>query len=238
MLAQSPTDRWSIRDRAQMHVMRQMERRPPAIESKTTRAKQLVRISANVVGAAGAAYFAVITLQVFLQTHRLLGAGFFLEQMVVVAVYLLRRPALQVTRRTRDWVLAFGGTFVPVLLRPDGVHLPLGVKLGIALQIVGLAICLWSFFALGRSFGFAAADRGLVRVGPYGVVRHPIYGAYLLLQGGYLLQSLSLRNVIVFLVASGCNVGRAIVEEELLARNPAHASYRAKVRWRMVPGVW
>ena len=221
-----------------MGLMQRRERRPQTLVSETSRAQQLVRVTANVVGAAGAAYFAAITLQVFLETHRLLGAGFFLEQMIVVAVYLLRRPTMEVTRRSRDWALAFGGTFVPVLFRPDGVHAPLGVKLGIALQVVGLAICVWSFLALGRSFGFAAADRGLVRGGPYGVVRHPIYGAYLLLQGGYVLQSVSLRNVVVFMVASGCNVGRSMVEDELLARNPAHAAYRAKVRRRLIPGVW
>jgi len=197
-----------------------------------------VRVAANLVGAAGAAYFAAIALQAYFVTHQLLGAGFVVEQTIVVVAYMLRRPAREVTRRPRDWILAFGGTFVPVLLRPDGAHPPLGVKLGIAFQVLGLAICLWSLLALGRSFGFAAADRGLVRVGPYAVVRHPIYGAYLLLQCGYVLQSMSLRNVIVFLVASGFNVGRALVEEELLAKNPAHVSYRAKVHWRLVPGIW
>ncbi len=177
-------------------------------------------------------------MESYLRTHRLLGAGFFVEQMVVVVVYLVRRPAREVTRRSRDWVLAFGGTFVPVLLRPNGAHPPLGINLGIAFQILGLGICLWAFLALGRSFGFAAADRGLVRAGPYAVVRHPIYASYLLLQCGYVLQSVSLRNVIVFVVASGFNVGRALVEDELLARNPEHATYRAKVRWRLIPGLW
>jgi protein-S-isoprenylcysteine O-methyltransferase Ste14 len=221
-----------------MRLIQREGTRPPGLAAESTRTQQLVRVAANLVGAAGAAYFAAITLQAYLRTHRLLGAGFFVEQMIVVAVYLLRRPAREVTRRARDWILAFGGTFVPVLLRPDGAHPPLGVNLGIAFQVLGLAICVWSFLALGRSFGFAAADRGLVRVGPYAVLRHPIYGAYLLLQGGYVLQSMSLRNVIVFLVASGFNVGRALVEDELLAGNPAYASYRAKVRWRLIPGVW
>jgi protein-S-isoprenylcysteine O-methyltransferase Ste14 len=218
--------------------MERGERRPTGLESGSTRVQQLWRIVANLVGAAGAAYFAALTLESYLRTHRLLGVGFFLEQMVVVVVYLVRRPALDVTRRARDWVLAFGGTFVPVLLRPDGAHPPLGVNLGTAFQVLGLAICLWAFLALGRSFGFAAADRGLVRAGPYAVVRHPIYGAYLLLQGGYVLQSVSLRNVIVFLVASAFNVGRVLVEDELLGGNPEHAAYRAKVRWRLIPGVW
>ena len=81
-----------------MGLMQRRERRPQALVSETSRAQQLVRVTANVVGAAGAAYFAAITVQVFLETHRLLGAGFFLEQMIVVAVYLLRRPR----RRSRD----------------------------------------------------------------------------------------------------------------------------------------
>jgi protein-S-isoprenylcysteine O-methyltransferase Ste14 len=216
----------------------QLMERGAQLDASGSRAQQLVRLGANLVGAAGAAYFAAITLESYLRTHRLLGVGFFVEQMIVVVVYLVRRPARQVTRRTRDWVLAFGGTFAPVLLRPDGAHPPLGINLGIAFQVLGLAICLWSFLALGRSFGFAAADRGLVRHGPYALVRHPIYASYLLLQCGYVLQSVSLRNVIVFLVASGCNVGRVLVEDELLAGNPDHAAYRAKVRWRLIPGVW
>jgi protein-S-isoprenylcysteine O-methyltransferase Ste14 len=211
---------------------------PPTGGRETSRAARLLRVSANLVGAAGAAYFAMVQLQDYLHTHRLIGAGFAVEQMIVVALYLLRRPPRVMTRRSGDWVLAFGGTFTPVLLRPEGLHTQLGMQSGLVLQVAGLALCLWSFFALGRSFGFAAADRGLVQRGPYAVVRHPIYSSYLLLQGGYVLQSLSLRNLLVFAVASAFNVGRAIVEDEVLATNPAHGSYRARVRWRLVPLVW
>ena len=74
--------------------------------------------------------------------------------------------------------------------------------------------------------------------GPYGVVRHPIYASYLLLQSGYLLQSLSVRNALVMLLASGCNVGRARAEERLLASSEQYGAYRTLVRWRLVPGVW
>jgi protein-S-isoprenylcysteine O-methyltransferase Ste14 len=203
--------------------------------SGTTR---LVRLSANVVGAAGAAYFAVVTFRAYLQTGRPIGVVFFVEQMVVVLAYLIRRPARVVTRRWGDWLLAFGGTFVPVLLRPGGAHPDWGVSAGLVLQVLGLSICITSFLTLGRSFGFAAADRGLVKRGPYAVVRHPIYASYLLLQGGYLLQSLSVRNVVVVLAAAGCNAGRAVVEDRVLATNPDHASYCRRVRWRLVPGVW
>jgi protein-S-isoprenylcysteine O-methyltransferase Ste14 len=199
---------------------------------------RLVRIGANVVGAAGAVLFARATLQYFLATHRVIGAAFLFEQMWVVVAYLVRRPARTVSRRWGDWLLAFGGTFGPVLLRPDGLHPHWGYVTGLVFQLLGLAICLLSFLALGRSFGFAAADRGLVRRGPYAVVRHPVYASYLLLQFGYLLQSISVWNALILLFATACNVGRARVEDRLLATNEQYGGYRAQVRWRLLPGVW
>ncbi len=192
----------------------------------------------NLIGAAGAAFFAEATLRAYLQTHRPLGVAYFAEQMWVVAAYLIRRPARTVSRRWGDWLLAFGGTFGGVLFRPVGAHPPWGVTTGLAFQLVGLAICVASFLTLGRSFGFVAADRGLVQRGPYAVVRHPIYASYLLLQFGYVLQSISLRNALVMMFASGCNVGRAIVEDRLLATNEEYSAYRGQVRWRLLPGVW
>jgi protein-S-isoprenylcysteine O-methyltransferase Ste14 len=200
--------------------------------------ERVVTITANLIGAAGAGYFAYVTLQAYLQTHRLIGIAFFAEQMVVVVAYLVRHRARIVTHRWGDWFLAFGGTFVPVLLRPNGAHLQWGLHTGLAFQLLGLAISMLSFLALGRSFGFAAADRGLVRRGPYSLVRHPIYASYVLLQGGYLLQSISVRNAIVVVVATAFNVGRVVAEERVLATNPEHAAYCEKVRWRMLPGIW
>jgi protein-S-isoprenylcysteine O-methyltransferase Ste14 len=202
------------------------------------RAQRVIRTSANVVGAAGAGYFAYITLAAYLSTHRPIGLLQSAEQMVVVVAYLARRPARVVTERFGDWILAFGGTFAPVLLRPDGAHPQWGLTWGLALQFVGVTICLLSLLTLGRSFGFAAADRGLVWRGPYRIVRHPIYASYVLLQVGYLLQSLSLRNLAVVLLATGCNVGRIKAEELVLATNAAHSRYRSRVRWKMLPGVW
>jgi protein-S-isoprenylcysteine O-methyltransferase Ste14 len=199
---------------------------------------RLIRISANLFGAGGAAYFAQASLQFYLQTHRLIGAAFLVEQMWVVVAYLIRRPARAVSGRPGDWLLAFGGTFGGVLSRPIGAHPQWGVEFGLGVQLVGLAMTLVAFLALGRSFGFAAADRGLVRRGPYAIVRHPIYASYALLQSGYLLQSISVWNAFVMLFVTSCNVGRILVEDRLLATNEQYEAYRTQVRWRLLPGVW
>jgi protein-S-isoprenylcysteine O-methyltransferase Ste14 len=198
----------------------------------------LLHIAASLIGATGAAFFAWATLQHYLQTGSWVGAAFFAEQMWVVVAYLIRRPARVSSRRLDDWALAFGGTFAGVLFRPDGLHTHWGFEFGLVLQLTGLALCIVSFVALGRSFGFVAADRGLVKRGPYRIVRHPIYASYLLLQAGYVLQSLSVRNALVMLVASGCNMGRARAEDRVLSSNEWHRDYRRQVPWRLVPGVW
>jgi protein-S-isoprenylcysteine O-methyltransferase Ste14 len=205
---------------------------------RTTRARTLVSIVANVVGAFGAAFFARAGLQHYQRTHSFIGAAFFAEQMWIVVVYLVRRRALTVSSRTDDWLLAVAGTFAGVLLRPTGIHPHWGVVLGLDLQLVGLALCVASFAALGRSFGFAPADRGLKQRGPYRVVRHPIYASYFLLVGGYILQSLSWRNALVALVVWGSDVGRALAEERHLTTSKLYAGYRSCVRWRLVPGIW
>ena len=196
------------------------------------------RIVVNLAGAAGAALFAQASLQFYLRTHSLIGGAFLIEQSWFVIAFLVRRPPAAVSRDPASWLLAFGGTFAGVLFRPAGAHPHWGVVAGLGLQLAGLAVCVMSLLALGRSFGFVAADRGLVTRGPYAIVRHPVYASYLVIQSGYLLQSISLRNAVVMVLASGCNVGRALMEERLLTGSSAYGAYRRRVRWRLAPGLW
>ena len=190
------------------------------------------------MGAASAAIFSYSFLHYYLQSHRLIGIVFFVQQTLVALAYLIRRPARVVSRRVDDWLLAFAGTFVGVLFRPDGRHPGWGIWSGTALQLIGVAIVVTCILTLGRSFGFAAADRGVVTRGPYAIVRHPMYTSYLLLQSGYLLQSLSVRNAVILALGTCFNGGRALAEERLLANNSEYLAYRRRVARRIIPGVW
>jgi protein-S-isoprenylcysteine O-methyltransferase Ste14 len=210
----------------------------PGSSARQIGLERLVRLAANVAGAAAAVFFARASLQFYLQTHQLIGGAFFIEQTWFVIAFLIRRPPKAVSRGLGGWVLAYGGTFGGTLLRPVGAHPPWGVNAGLGLQLLGLAICGLSFAALGRSLGLAPANRGLVTRGPYAVVRHPLYAAYVLIQLGYLLQSMALWNVLVMVLACGCNIGRVLTEERLLGTSAAYAAYRQRVRWRLLPGVW
>ena len=200
----------------------------------------MIRTGATFVGATGAAYSRCVTLDAYLKTHRPIGFLLSAEQMVVVIAYLVRRPARVVTQRMGDWLLAFGGTFAPVLLRPNGLHPAWGLTWGLVLQFCGVVLCLLSFLALGRSFGFAAADRGLVRRGPYRIVRHPIYAAS---------RDAPRRLPAAEPVApqrgrrrarDGLQRGQDTEQRSTcwLPTPLSKAVYRSRIRWRLLPGIW
>lgn len=196
------------------------------------------RVATNLAGAAAAAWFAQASFVYYVHTHRLIGGLFLVEQVWFAAAFLLRRPAQEVSLRLSSWLLAAGGTFGGLLLRPAGLHYLWGVRAGFGLQLAGLVAAIASLVVLGRSFGFVAADRGLVIRGPYAVVRHPVYAAYMLIEIGYVTQAISLRNVLVLLLATACNVGRTIAEERVLSASPQYRRYRDRVRWRLIPRAW
>lgn len=202
------------------------------------RAELLIRFLVNMTGAAFAVLFAQASVKFFLRTHSLVGGLFVIEQVWFAVAFLTRRPPRAVGHRIENWLLAGGGTFGGLLLRPNGAHPAWGVQAGFALQLAGLVIVIVSLLALGRSIGFLAADRGLKTRGPYAVVRHPVYASYLLIQGGYVLQSVSARNIAIFMLVSACNVSRALAEERLLTDSTAYRAYQQQLRWRLIPFLW
>ncbi len=210
----------------------------PRSASGRPRALRLVRVAVNVAGALIAALFARRYLLYYLQSHRLIGVAFFVQQMWIMFAFLVRRSPRAVSRRVGDWLLAYGGTFGGVLLLPSGIHSHWCLDAGLGVQLVGLAISVASLLALGRSFGSVAADRGIVLRGPYSLVRHPLYTGYLFIQIGYVLQSISWWNALVVLFVTGCNVGRALAEERLLAESGEYDAYRRKIPWRLLPRIW
>ncbi len=204
----------------------------------TAGAERAVRIVANVTGAAFAVLFGQASLNFYLHTHSLVGGLFVIEQAWFVIAFLTRRPPREVGHRLPNWLAATGGTFGGLLLRPNAAHVPWSVKAGFILQLAGLVIVIMSLLALGRSIGFLAADRGVKTKGPYAVIRHPVYASYLLIGSGYVLQSVSVRNIAIFAFVTACNVFRALAEERVLAESETYRAYQQRVRWRLVPYLW
>jgi protein-S-isoprenylcysteine O-methyltransferase Ste14 len=191
----------------------------------------------NLAGAAFAAYLLAPNLRFFLDTHAPMALVFAVQQAWVGAIFLLRRSPRSVSRRPLDWLVAYGGWFTSFLVRPGGYAPAWAASVGFPMQLAGLALWAWAFAKLARSYGIVPADRGLITSGPYGVVRHPLYVAYLIGGAGYLVQSLSAWNVLVDALTVGLQLVR-ITREERHLESPAYVQYRSRVRWRLVPGIW
>jgi protein-S-isoprenylcysteine O-methyltransferase Ste14 len=103
---------------------------------------------------------------------------------------------------------------------------------------VGNVLALAGICDLGRSFGVIAAHRGIQTCGLYRSVRHPIYAAYLLAFGGFVLTHPSIVNGMVLLVWAGIQTARIHAEEHLLSADPQYTAYTQRVRHRLIPGIW
>lgn len=126
-----------------------------------------------------------------------------------------------------------------VLLAPDNTIRLAPEAVGATLQLVSLAWVFIAKIALGRSFGLLPAQRGLVMVGPYRIVRHPIYFGYLVGHIGFLLANFSWRNAAVLALLYVAQVIRILREESVLAKTDmAYKSYQQQVRWRLFPFVY
>ena len=147
-------------------------------------------------------------------------------------------------------VLGTGFVGLPVIAGLDVFHwhvlarpAPFLADFGLLLFVVG-----WSIKALAlRANAFATAEvrlqperkHAVVDSGVYRIVRHPFYiGTPLVLVG----QSLWLESSVAALCAivpTVLVVIRLMLEERFLRRElPGYSEYAARVRYRMLPGIW
>jgi protein-S-isoprenylcysteine O-methyltransferase Ste14 len=154
---------------------------------------------------------------------------------VFVALFILRRDATSISTSPSLWLIAFGGTFLPLLMRPNAAG-PF-MTAGNAIQLVGMLGVIVALLSLRRSFGIVPANRGIRTQGLYNVVRHPLYASELLTLGGFAIVSPSLWNVSLWLCDFALQLARAYAEERLLSNDPRYLQYRSRVKYRLIPLV-
>ncbi len=109
---------------------------------------------------------------------------------------------------------------------------------GLLMVTLAAGLSLTSLLFLGRRFGVRPALRGLSTKGPYRIVRHPMYFAYMLGDIGYNVQEWNFGTALLTMIGWVSLFYRIHAEERILARDAGWPKYVEFVRYRLVPGVW
>ncbi len=174
----------------------------------------------------------------FLQTRRATGLLLLVSESLVVVLTVVRRRARIVDRSATAAIMTAISILGPSLVRssdrlavvPDGVT--------VFVSAMGLIVVIAGKVTLGRSFGIAPANRGIVVAGPYGFVRHPIYAGYLVTHVAFACAYPTTWNLVVLIASDAALVIRALCEERVLAKDRTYQVYCGRVAWHLVPGVF
>ena len=157
------------------------------------------------------------------------------SETILVAMIACRQPATQISLKPWDWLNAFAGTFLPLMVSRSegdgfvygGILLPIGFAIGVGAQL-----------SLRRSFGVVAANRGVKTDGLYCIVRHPMYLGYFLTHFGFLLTNPTLWNAGIYGLWVAFQLRRINAEEGLLSTDVVYAAFKNRVRYRLVPYLY
>lgn len=116
------------------------------------------------------------------------------------------------------------------------------MAVGLAVEGAGIFLAVWARRHLGRHWsGAIAINEGheLVRSGPYGRLRHPIYTGLLLMYGGLAIVFGEWFSLIGLAAAVAAYVRKVRLEEARLSAEfgGTYEAYR-KASWGLMPGIY
>jgi protein-S-isoprenylcysteine O-methyltransferase Ste14 len=183
-------------------------------------------------------HFAYRTLTSYAITANVLTLLLFIAEALPFIFVLLRAPSASLSQRPLDWGLGMLGTTAPLLVIPGGVAPLAPAAFCFALLLSGIMLQVAAKLVLGRAFGIVAANRGVRMLGPYRLVRHPMYAGYTLSHIGFLLANPTLSNAAIYACALALQLARILREENVLMRDAEYRAFAARVRFRLLPGVF
>lgn len=118
----------------------------------------------------------------------------------------------------------------PVMLKRFLPPNPMLPTLGAVLVAAGLGFAIWARAHLGRNWSARVTlkeDHSLIRTGPYGRVRHPIYTGMLLALAGTAIAIGEWRGLVAVALAVPAFVRKSRVEEDRMGQTfPEYEQYR------------
>ena len=208
-------------------------RSEPGTPSAGPDAATAARTIANFVLIALFVELAFDSVEHFLYAATLSSSGMLIVNGLILGLFLSRRQAKTETTSPVLWLLGYGGTLLPLLMRPS---MPPGRSMiGAIVELAGLAMLAAALLSLRRSFAIVPANHGVREGGLYRFVRHPVYLAELTLLLGVLIANPTPRNALLWLIECGLQLARALAEERHLRADPRYLAYCGRVRYRFIP---
>ena len=177
----------------------------------------------------------------------------------LLTLYMIKDPVLLEGRTTlgpsaeqrpiqRVIVLSMGVPALAAFILPGLDHrfgwssVPSWLSIGGDLFI---AVSLWLVYLVFKENSFGAStveivkDQKVISTGPYAVVRNPMYSCAAIFFVAMAFALGSYWSLIPAVLTILGLVWRLSDEEHFLAQNlPGYKEYRAKVRWRLIPGIF
>ena len=217
----------------------------PSVRFATVVVSSSAYFGLAVLGAGGIAPFV---------TDPALGALVVVLVAMVVASWFAGGNVSRGVREDRDnrWVIAallvlgLLGAWAPAYTDRIGFWVIDGAAvrwLGVGLFALGGALRLWPVYVLGHRFsGLVAIQPGhqLLTGGIYRVIRHPSYLGLLVIALGWGLAFRSVVGMLLALANVPIVLARIRAEERLLHSHfgADYDAFRARTRWRLVPGIY
>jgi len=164
-----------------------------------------------------------------------------LQHLLVLGIAVTRRPPDMQDRSFLSGaavVVAYAYPYAQVAYLKWVPGDPAWPTAGLVLLTLAACLSLVSLLTLGKRFGIRPAMRGLATRGPYRLVRHPMYLAYLLSDIGYNLQEWNFGTVLLVMTGWTSLLYRIHAEERILSRHAGWPAYVGLVRYRLLPGFW
>ena len=191
--------------------------------------------------AACASLFTLLSINLlgeFLRTGHITGMLLLTSESLIVVLTIARRRAQVVDRSFIAAAMTTLSIAGPPLLRASASAPLASDAVTAVMSAAGLIVVIAAKLTLGRSFGIAPANRGVVARGPYTIVRHPIYTGYVITHIAFVIAHPTVWNVAVVLVADSALIVRALLEERVLSADHSYQAYCTRVAWHLVPGLF
>jgi protein-S-isoprenylcysteine O-methyltransferase Ste14 len=163
------------------------------------------------------------------------------QHLLVLGIALLRPPPEAQDRSllaSTSVVVAYAYPYAQVVYLRWVPGNPAWPACGLVLITLAAFLSMTSLLSLGRWFGVWPALRGLATGGPYRLVRHPMYLAYVLADIGYNLQEWNFGTALLVMAGWASLFCRIRAEERMLSQDAGWSPYVALVRYRLLPGIW